>query len=263
MLAVRACRAGVSRGEAVILLAVAVVVLALGAAGCRRAQQAEQEAESENNLKKIGAAHATSRNNLKQLGVAGLDCASANDNHVPPVFGYFPGRQATADGPNKEPHSIFFHLLPYLEQNNVYNTVSLNSFIQTFCPRADPTNDQSKVLTSYAANERLFGRVDGGLTMPAMFYNRATANTIAFVERYAERNGHWAGKDCVIDQNATIDFDLKPPGKEGNFAHAFTFHGCNVCLGDGTVKTFAPGTKDEVFRWGLDPQRDEPQPEGW
>jgi hypothetical protein len=262
MSVVRPCRAGVSRGEVVILLAAVVVVLGLGAVGCRKAQQTEKEAESKDNVRGLGEAKTSSADNLKRLSLSIHDCGRAHDHGAPPVYGYFPGRQP-GQGPQQERQSIFFHLLPYLEQQNVYNSVKLDAPIKTFIAPTDPTNGPDKPLTSYAANERLFRRSDGGLTMPHMFYTRGSQATIAFVERYAARNGPWASKDCVIDQNAGLDFDLKPPGKEGNVAHAFVSQGCLVGLADGSVKTFAPGTKDDVFRWGLDPQRNEPAPAGW
>src|SRR5262245_61384699 len=55
-----------------------------------------------------------SANNLKQLGLAVHNFNSANDL-MPPMFGTVPQGGASLAG-----GSIFYHLLPYVEQDNLY-----------------------------------------------------------------------------------------------------------------------------------------------
>src|SRR5688572_21182432 len=77
-----------TRGEVVILLAIVVVVLGLGAVGCRRAKQTEQETDSKDKLRDMGqadrkdqnqggfndpVARDASINNLKQLGTGSMN----------------------------------------------------------------------------------------------------------------------------------------------------------------------------------------------
>src|SRR5262245_44220106 len=64
------------------------------------------------------ADRAHSLNNLRQLGLA---CHHCNDAHkkLPPMLGWFP-RQ----GPGGGHGTVFFHLLPFLEQDNLYRKSS-------------------------------------------------------------------------------------------------------------------------------------------
>src|SRR5215831_1822420 len=52
-------------------------------------------------------------NNLKQLGLAALNYESTN-GHLPPGVGYYP------TAPNRVFGTYFFHLLPYVEQDSLF-----------------------------------------------------------------------------------------------------------------------------------------------
>src|SRR6266550_4259045 len=60
------------------------------------------------------AARMQSANNLKQLGLALHNSHSSNER-MPPMFGTI-----TPNSSNYGGGSVFYHLLPYLEQENVY-----------------------------------------------------------------------------------------------------------------------------------------------
>ncbi len=64
------------------------------------------------------AARIQCANNLKQLGLAAQNC---NDTvgSLPPALGWFPG---SAPASNAGWGGVFFHLLPYLEQDNLYKS---------------------------------------------------------------------------------------------------------------------------------------------
>ena len=64
------------------------------------------------------AARAQCQNNLKQLGLAAHHCHDAYD-YLPPGLGWFPGNQYTSGGAFG---SGLFHLLPFLEQDNLHNS---------------------------------------------------------------------------------------------------------------------------------------------
>ena len=62
-------------------------------------------------------------NNLKQLGLALHNC-NDSQKHLPPLNGEFPGKQGTftvaATSGGQSWGNPFFHLLPYIEQDNLY-----------------------------------------------------------------------------------------------------------------------------------------------
>src|SRR5438046_10755611 len=59
------------------------------------------------------AARIKCANNLKQLGLAAQSYHDANE-HLPPGVGYYPTAADGAFG------TYFFHLLPHVEQDNLY-----------------------------------------------------------------------------------------------------------------------------------------------
>ena len=64
------------------------------------------------------AARIQCANNLKQIGLAAHNC---NDSvgYLPPAQGWFPG---VGPAPGAGWGGVFFHLLPYVEQNNLYQS---------------------------------------------------------------------------------------------------------------------------------------------
>jgi len=58
------------------------------------------------------------QNNLKQLALAGHDC-NTTQGRLPPALGWFPG---AGPSPGAGWGTVFFHLLPYLEQDNLYKS---------------------------------------------------------------------------------------------------------------------------------------------
>jgi prepilin-type N-terminal cleavage/methylation domain-containing protein len=161
------------------------------------------------------AARTQSQNNLKQIGTAIHDCASANNNGVPPSVGYFPNRTA-GTGPTALRQSIFFHLLPYIEQQNVYNAINTTTFIKTYYAPLDSTHPGSNNYTSYISNGVLFTTQDGGQTMPAMFFTKGTSNTVMFIERAATLNNITAANGGWAWNGASPAFGTAPSGAAGS-----------------------------------------------
>jgi prepilin-type N-terminal cleavage/methylation domain-containing protein len=147
-------------------------------------------------------------NNLKQLVLA---FHAANDamGQMPPGVGYYPQQAKSAYG------SGFFHLLPYIEQRNLWmeaqangvfdannNGVFTNAVTVLVCP-SDPTTragqatdnqGQTWGASSYAGNAQVFCVVDptnGVLTdaqgTPSLVksFPDGTSNTILLAEKYA------------------------------------------------------------------------------
>jgi len=129
------------------------------------------------------AARTQSTNNLKQMGLSMHNFAANFDGALPPSFGPFP-TGSTTNG------TLFFHMLPYIEQDNVYKSNALTTPIKTFVAPLDPTNPGTSDLTSYASNAAVFGvpsTATGGASIryPSAFNTKGTTNTILFMERYA------------------------------------------------------------------------------
>jgi prepilin-type N-terminal cleavage/methylation domain-containing protein len=281
-----------SRGFTLIELLVVIAIIAILIGLLLPAVQKVREA----------AARTQSSNNLKQMGLAVHDCASANGNSVPPSVGFFPNRTATANGPTSARESIFFHLLPYIEQQNVYNAVNTTTFIKTYYAPLDSNNPGNTNACSYTSNGYLFSSLDGGLTLPAMFFTKGTSNTIMFIERTANENGSngwahnaqgrpginqpasafqnftaWANNSangyCYIGLGncnfiGTLSMPI-PTTAQANQpgATAFSPSGFQVGLGDGTVRSLpstSNGTTDAAaFYWGCDVQTTATQPASW
>src|SRR5262249_52087038 len=165
-------------------------------------------------------------NNLRQLGVATLEC---NDKHrkLPPMFGQFAGfigdwRPWIPDkwdnsidppaliepahwGDPVDGSTVFAHLLPYLDQQNLYkqavrtwrepptwgdnHNALRNTFIRTFKCYADRTKKNSSwAVGNYAANYQIFSiRAKDGWQGDARLPSDVPdglASTIFFAEKY-------------------------------------------------------------------------------
>ncbi|MFO0880846.1 MAG: DUF1559 domain-containing protein [Gemmataceae bacterium] len=164
------------------------------------------------------AARMQSQNNLKQLGLGMHNFQSTNDR-LPPMFGNLtPGTAGYGGG------SVFYHLLPYLEQENLYKlgvdasrslpvkilqapldrtytnggvyqlptgaqTQGSTSF-PTLYPIWASTANTAWGMSSYSANWQVFGDVPANLTK----MSDGLSNTFVFGEKYASMEGGPFGK---------------------------------------------------------------------
>jgi len=177
------------------------------------------------------AARTQSSNNLKQLGLALHNC---NDTYqkLPPCVGNFPGSGSNVNWNTQQTQqalsgNIFFFLLPFIEQDNVYKTcigLGMNNptrieqrfatgcpVVKTFIAPGDPSAPSNGIepgwgpwaVLSYSANFLVFGTgtpeiggpngADGGYAgIPRTFID-GTSNTIIFMERYhtCPNNGNY------------------------------------------------------------------------
>jgi len=242
------------------------------------------------------AARIQCANNLKQMGLAAHHCHDAYDS-LPPMLGYFPQPAGKTYG------GLFFHLLPFTEQANIYK-IAYSSVSDTYdirrnnvgglvvktylCP-SDPGVPAGGVLStgsavaSYAGNFRVFG-VGGGLTwegiarLPATFPD-GTSATILFAEKYAQCNAEgtlWARIDTDVWQPAFGVFLIGPPSmfqeQPNPFAsatcdprRAATAHpgGIQVCLADGSVRSLSPTMSPETWWAACTPADGEVLPADW
>ena len=168
-------------------------------------------------------------NNLKQIGLAVHHCQKTY-NKLPPAIGAFPNPSGNAYG------SIQFHLLPFLEQDNLYKQTATagNSYnpqnnnwnfdgttyvsrraLTVYTRPSDPSaNGDGYCLIApdwgagcYADNFQVFAPENnwgGYARMPASFPD-GISNTLLFAERYAscdDKMSAWAYQQ--FDRNAAV-----------------------------------------------------------
>jgi len=160
------------------------------------------------------AARMTCSNNLKQMGLAIHNYASANQDKLPPQLTYTPGSLPA--------YKVFhYHLLPYIEQDNVYragqgywacwdNGTVRNAVIKTFLCPSDSSHSNGYrpgstdwACTSYWNNgfvfssSRPYDPTTGGYPTMSKFtignITDGTANTIAVMERYSNTTAYGWG----------------------------------------------------------------------
>jgi prepilin-type N-terminal cleavage/methylation domain-containing protein len=153
------------------------------------------------------AGRSNCQNNLKQLALSCHTCADEWSGLMPPQFGTFP--VAGSLGP------VFYHLLPFIEQQNLYtesnksvfnNGTQYRPLEELACPSdftrlngiLDPSNPWGT--SSYAANFQVFGSPDQGDTAQNMKgganfeskFSDGLGVTILFAERYSRNCGDFA-----------------------------------------------------------------------
>ncbi len=213
---------------------------------------------------RLNAVRQQSRNNLKNMCLAMHGCASRNNGAIPPSIGVYPeGSTINA--------TIFFHMLPDIEQDNVYKTymdkptkVPETLTIKTYlCPFDPSCVKENTALTSYASNANIFGigEKDTLVRYPSAFNQRGTSNTILFMERYAKtgtKSSHYwydtgatrtyvyppaKGDDpwtSIVNPQFGVTFDSTDPAVIDDTAHSFTGMTLDVGLGDGSARSVTP-----------------------
>jgi prepilin-type N-terminal cleavage/methylation domain-containing protein len=266
-----------SRGFTLIELLVVIAIIAILIGLLLPAVQKVRDA----------AARTQSQNNLKQMGLAINNIGGTYNTAIPPSLGPFPSGSLFSA-------SLFTHMLPYIEQNNLYNviiggtTASYLTVVKTYIAPADPTNSTSTPgLTSYDTNNLVFGALGGnvaaGGNLPATFTD-GTSNTVILCEAYAQNGSgsrYWgdinansasAASYFTAVQTGTI---LTTPGygfqiAPGSSAKAFNTipQGCSTAammcgLADGSVRPVTQGVSFNTWYLACHPQDGLPMPSDW
>ena len=214
------------------------------------------------------AARMSSSNNLKQIGIGLHNSASAN-TYLPQAVGPYPG----TNGPIG---TMYWHLLPYIEQEALYrnsdpgaggqmNNWSYGPVPKTYISPADPGAGYPEVSDwkgiSYATNCPALGVYWGGLNGTGRkvgFENGfpdGTTNTVVVVERYMRHNklpwdpnfssinlawgsgGGWL-EPWINQFSYTLPPENSPTPAVASLDRAHGAHSgvCLVLLGDGSVR---------------------------
>jgi len=139
------------------------------------------------------AARTQSQNNLKQMCLALHNC---NDSYkkLPSVANTFPVTGWSGGAPAKH-GTVFYYLLPFIEQNSIYTGTSdwswnSPSIVPIYIAPGDPTMPGSNLTwfnrgaTSYSANWSVFQSQDGGFARIPGTFTDGTSTTVCFAERY-------------------------------------------------------------------------------
>lgn len=146
------------------------------------------------------AARTQCLNNVKQLALA-LHSYNDAQKHLPLAAGFqIPGDTGWA----KQKTSLFFEILPYVEQTALYKSLPMNGWGDVFfgkpapaifiCP-SDPTipATPSTALASYVSNCFVFGDLRGSgnpnARLPQTFRD-GTSNVVIYAERYGMCQGY-------------------------------------------------------------------------
>jgi prepilin-type N-terminal cleavage/methylation domain-containing protein len=250
-----------SRGFTLIELLVVIAIIAILIGLLLPAVQKVRDA----------AARVQSQNNLKQMGLAVNNLAGTYNTAMPPSYGPFPTGGVVYG-------TLFGHLLPYIEQVNLYNQ-STNSGTTSFAGQiaqpvkpyiapADPTNSTSSAgLISYYSNFLVFGSTGGNL--PATFVD-GTSNTVIITEGYAVPGAagtlaagsrYWSdtvaagpppvgsGYTSYTAQPVSPNYQInvKPAAAMAGYPQGCSTAALMVGMADGSVKAMTSGTSASTF----------------
>jgi prepilin-type N-terminal cleavage/methylation domain-containing protein len=273
--------------ELLVVIAIIGILIALLVPAIQKVRQA--------------AARTQSASNLKQMSLA-LQSMNTQHGRLAPAFGSFPSATPWKNWrqPPSPRGSLFYFLLPHIEENNEYlqgtwpnqwqqpHVVSLYQAPTDPTLPGDGTDARWKMgALSYASNWFVFRNTDGGsASIPASFPD-GTSNTIVFTERYSVCQGitHvWSD-----EYNATVSAWNGPPDKNPGASNQTTeFHVTNlpqwapqpafcnagllqahyssgtlVGLGDGSVRTISPGISQATWGNAVTPDDGNPLGTDW
>jgi prepilin-type N-terminal cleavage/methylation domain-containing protein/prepilin-type processing-associated H-X9-DG protein len=194
----RSCPSGFTLIELLVVIAIIAILIGLLLPAVQKVREA--------------AARAQCQNNLKQISLAVQNCADTHQGKLPPSMGGYPQSCSPANRRTTLSFGgILFYLLPYIEQQNLYNRCILPSGqgydaeygiggfitqpVKTYqCP-SDPTYGNGQAANGWAIGSYAFN----GMVFLAEFYfgynyfpasiSDGTSQTILFSETYAISRG--------------------------------------------------------------------------
>jgi prepilin-type N-terminal cleavage/methylation domain-containing protein len=260
--------------ELLVVIAVIAILIALLLPAVQRVREA--------------AARTQSLNNLKEVALATQAC---NDTYriLPPAVGWFPyyngGGNPTTNYTGLTgtpcPHgTIFYYLLPFMEQNNTYQNTSGNSYnsgvvVLSYIAPGDPTmpgdhiHNGNRGAVSYAANVFAFDPNMGQVPTAsiARSFPDGTSNTVLFMERFAEcqaaqriwgEDGAGYTQSWVINAPVVMTMQLPDFGKTQatctpQLAQAISTDAIGLALADGSARMETSAISQLTWQNALNP----------
>jgi len=222
-------------------------------------------------------------NNLKQICLATINCTDTNAGKLPPVVGAYPNKDASVAGNGYG--TLFFHILPYIEQDNLFKrgfdgtTYRVDAagvrdtVVKTYVSSSDPGGGKDLIYdgwlakSNYAANFQVFGSpatnsLAGESKFPASITD-GTSQTIFFGERYQVCNGDpcaWGydGGTAWVPAFAYLSkgkFQARPAAGQCDsaLAQGLQAEGIEVGMGDGSSRLVAAGISPQTWWYALTP----------
>jgi prepilin-type N-terminal cleavage/methylation domain-containing protein len=218
-------RTGFTLIELLVVIAIIAILIALLVPAVQKVREAAARTQTNNNLKQVA-----------------LSCHSAQDNFkmLPHLYGrYGSSGGTTGTGGSLGRRTIFVHLLPFCEQDNLYKVIGSNASVAppatpagTIVPPFLAPSDYSQInngalATNLLANIRLFGNEIGtpgaantactttgaacpfnanfnGTSLALVRIQDGTSNTIGFATGYSVCNANSTlSRDFAAHNNAT------------------------------------------------------------
>jgi len=224
------------------------------------------------------AAMTTTRNNIGQLGMAVHNHASSS------ASGKMPRHRATIlVGTTSASRSVFFQLLPYVEQDNVFNTNATGTVVGPFLSPLDASVSGNVAVTNYAANHNIFDIPNDAITtfprLPASFNPMGTSNVVMFGTRWGVCQSStqvlWANTSLVGAAGSPLFQGSTSPATTQAFqpsnttapstvyVQAFTAGGALVCMGDRSVRMVSPSVSGTTWNIVTNPRYTGSIPSDW
>jgi prepilin-type N-terminal cleavage/methylation domain-containing protein len=254
---VRARQAAFTLIELLVVIAIIAVLIGLLLPAVQKVREA--------------AARTQSTNNLKQMGIANQDCASNFEGAMPPAYGPFMNKTG----------SWFYHILPYIEQDNLYKSATApttTNYIKTYYAPLDPSNNGNSAQCSYCVNTGggtpttglfLVNNVQGTYTrLPASFGTKGTSNTVIVAEHFSSTTSggasYWYNATNYLDGTVSvIQYGVPYTSASPSSFHAFTAAGCQVAIGDGSARTVSSAVSAGTFQWACSVTTTAAPPSDW
>ena len=249
------------------------------------------------------AARAQSQNNLKQMGLATANFAGTYNGILPPGYGEFPATGSGGWLGNQTEGTCFFNLLPFIEQQNLYNQAATNGgqahlsmvlqwngisrSVKTYIAPADPSwQTGNNALTSYRYNGLAWFNPVGsqnwnGSPMFPTSFTDGTSNTILFTEGFAiegslrndwcsRYNGYYGVGPCYFATGGTPPFTAPGMTPQAAFSSYPSLpnalgsaSGIQTGLADGSVRTVNQGISGYTWYIASNPQDGQPLGSDW
>jgi type II secretory pathway pseudopilin PulG len=264
-----ASRRGFTLFQLLLLLALLGILFALFLPAVHRARVAAQRSQD--------------ANHLKQICLATINASDTYHGKLSPLVGPYPVPDPAAASNGYG--TLFFHILPYIEAANLYNSAYDGkkysadtggvraTVVKVYVSDSDPGGGKDLVhdgwlaKCNYAANFQVFGdpsknSLTGSSRYPASIVD-GTSNTIFFAQRYQVCNGEpcgWAydGGTAWVPAFAYLSqgkFQARPAPErcDATLAQGLQPEGIEVGMGDGSARLVAATISPQTWWYACTP----------